>query len=132
MQAVFEYGGTMYAITFNNGRWDKIEVVTGSANDKEVVILGGLNEGDEVVLGAWAHRGNIDLPILEQELQRDGDDMDEETFLEIMRRELEGQQQERSPGGGGSPGGPGGGGPGGGSPGGGTGGGGFGGGGPRM
>jgi len=113
IQAVFEYGKKMYAVTFNEGRWDKVEVVTGSANDREVVILEGLNEGDTVVLGAWAHRDKINLPVLEQEPRRDAEDIDEEMFLEMMRRELEGQQQERPaggpggrrPGGGGSPGG---------------------------
>ena len=121
MQAVFEYGGKMYAITFKDGKWDKLEIKMGPANDKEVVILEGLNEGDEVVMGAWAHRVNIDLPRLEQSAQRHESDMDEETLREMMRRETESQQQERQaegggrrPGGGGGPPGGGGGPPGGG------------------
>ncbi|MDR1962400.1 MAG: efflux RND transporter periplasmic adaptor subunit [Planctomycetaceae bacterium] len=64
VQAVFEYGGKTYAVTFQDGKWDKIEVKTGQSNDKEVVILEGLKEGDAVVLGAWAHRDKIDLPKL--------------------------------------------------------------------
>ena len=72
MQAVFEYGGKMYAVTYHEGKWDKIEVSTGPANDKEVVILEGLNEGDQVVLGAWAHRDKIDLPKLANEPRQNG------------------------------------------------------------
>ncbi|MDR3196240.1 MAG: efflux RND transporter periplasmic adaptor subunit [Planctomycetaceae bacterium] len=64
VQAVFEHGSKTYTITFQNGKWNKIEVKTGASNDKEVVILEGLNEGDTVVLGAWAHRDKIDLPKL--------------------------------------------------------------------
>ena len=139
-QAVFEYGKQMYAITYKDGVWDKVEIKTGPPNDKEVVILEGLNEGDQVVLGAWAHRDKIELPKLEIDTEpKEGDPEDEERFREQMRREMEeGQQREggrsegqreRSPGGGG-PGG--GGGPsGGGGPGGGGGGPGGGGGGPR-
>ena len=112
MQAVFEYGGKMYAITFKDGKWDKLEIKTGPANDKEVVILEGLDEGDEVVLGAWAHRNEVDLPRLEQSSQRHESDTDEETLREMMRQELEKQQQERPAegrrGGGGPPGGGGG------------------------
>jgi len=121
MQAVFEYGGVMYAVTFKDGKWDKIKVKTGAANDREAVILEGLNEGDEVVLGAWAHRDKIDLPRLDRDSQRDESGFDEEMYQELMRRELEEQQQrERSsegangarrqgggpPGGGGGGGGP--------------------------
>jgi len=95
MQAVFQHGGRMYAITFNDGQWGKIEVQTGHANDREVVILEGLNEGDEVVLGAWAHRDRVDLPRVEQETRRE-EGMDAETFQEMMRQELERQQQERN------------------------------------
>jgi len=95
MQAVFEYGGKMYAVTFKEGKWDKVEVKTGPANDKEVVILEGLNEGDEVVLGAWVHRDKIDLPKLGNEPRRNESGMDEETFRELMRQEMERQQRER-------------------------------------
>jgi multidrug efflux pump subunit AcrA (membrane-fusion protein) len=86
MQAVFEYGGKMYAVTFKDGKWDKIEVKTGPANDKEVVILEGLKEGDEVVLGAWAHRDKIYLPKLETKPELD-EDIDPELLLEQMRQE---------------------------------------------
>jgi len=133
MQAVFEYGGKMYAVTFKENKWDKIEIKTGPANDKEVVILEGLDEGDEVVLGAWAHRDKIELPRLEEEVRLEVDENDEELYREMMRREQESQQQRSGGqrGGVGSGGGPGGGGPGGGGPGGGgPGGGGPGGGGP--
>ena len=67
VQAVFEHGGKTFALTFKDGKWDKIEIKTGPSNDKEVVILEGLKEGDEVVLGAWAHRDNVDLPKLKLE-----------------------------------------------------------------
>ena len=130
-QAVFEYGKKMYAVTYNDGKWDKVEVKTGPPNDKEVVILEGLNEGDTVVLGAWAHRDKIDLPKLEPGTgPKDVNPEDEERFREQMRQEMaEGQQREGArpggqrerPAGGGSPDGgapPGGGGrpPGGGGP----------------
>ena len=87
VQAVFEYGRKMYAVTHKNGKWDKIEVKTGPANDKEVVILEGLNEGDEVVLGAWTHRGKIELPRLEEDTRPKGEEMDEEAFRDMMQRE---------------------------------------------
>jgi len=138
MQAVFQHGGKMYAITFNEGKWDKVEVRTGSANDREVVILEGLNEGDEVVLGSWAHRDRVDLPRLEQEQRRGMNGMDEEMLREMMMHQELGQQQRESPaeGSGNAPrgGGPGGGAGGAGAPGGGGGfgGGGGPGGGPRM
>jgi multidrug efflux pump subunit AcrA (membrane-fusion protein) len=91
-QAVFEYGGTMYAATCKEGKWDKIEVKTGSANDKEVVILEGLNEGDEVVLGAWTHRDKLNLPKLEAKPDESGEEeIDGEMLREQMRRES-GQQ----------------------------------------
>jgi multidrug efflux pump subunit AcrA (membrane-fusion protein) len=64
VQAVFEYGSKTYAITYEDGKWEKIEIKTGASNDKEVVILEGFKEGDSVVLGAWAHRDKIDLPKL--------------------------------------------------------------------
>ena len=67
VQAVFEYGGKTYCVTYNNGVWDKLGVKTGPSNDKHVVILEGLTEGDMVVLGAWAHRDRIDLPKLKPE-----------------------------------------------------------------
>jgi len=97
IQAVFEYGGTMYAITYNDGVWGKVEVKTGSANDREVVILEGLNEGDVVVLGAWAHRDKISLPQLEVKPE-DGENFDEERLLEHMRQE-EMQRREGGDGG---------------------------------
>jgi len=92
MQAVFEYGGKMYAVTYKEGKWDKLEVKTGPANDKEVVILEGLKEGDEVVLGAWAHRDKIDLPKLEVVPENENEEGDEEMLREQMRREREIQQ----------------------------------------
>lgn len=67
VQAVFTHGTKTYAIGFNDGKWEKIEVKIGPTNDKEVVILEGLKEGDEVVLGAWAHRDKIELPTLTPE-----------------------------------------------------------------
>ncbi|MDR0704257.1 MAG: efflux RND transporter periplasmic adaptor subunit [Planctomycetaceae bacterium] len=70
VQAVFEYGGKTYAVTFQNGKWEKVEIKTGASNDKEVVILDGLKEGDSVVLGAWAHRDKIDLPKLTPEREK--------------------------------------------------------------
>jgi len=73
-QAVFEYGKKMYVVSYRDGKWDKIEVKTGPANDKEVVILEGLKEDDVVVLGAWAHRDKISLPKIEQEPRRNGED----------------------------------------------------------
>ena len=67
VQAVFEYGGKTYCVTYHDGVWDKLEVKTGPSNDKQVVILEGLQEGDKVVLGAWAHRDRINLPKLSLE-----------------------------------------------------------------
>jgi multidrug efflux pump subunit AcrA (membrane-fusion protein) len=87
MQSVYEYGGIMYVFTYNDGKWGKIEVKTGPANDKDVVILEGIKEGDEVVLGAGAHRDKIDLPKLEVKADEKDEEMDEEMFREQMRRE---------------------------------------------
>jgi multidrug efflux pump subunit AcrA (membrane-fusion protein) len=70
VQAVFEYGGKTYAITYQNGKWNKTAVKTGPSNDKEVVILEGLKENDSVVLGAWAHRDKIELPKLTPEQEK--------------------------------------------------------------
>jgi multidrug efflux pump subunit AcrA (membrane-fusion protein) len=70
VQAVFEYGGKTYAITYQDGKWGKIEVKTGASNDKEVVILEGLKEKDSVVLGAWTHRDKIDLPKLSPDQEK--------------------------------------------------------------
>ena len=118
MHAVFEYGSKMYAVTYKEGKWDKLEVKTGAANDQEVVILEGLNEGDEVVLGAWAHRDKLNLPKLEAKPEEE-EELDEEMLREQMRREAaqqggatggrnrgaptegQGQQRERPAGGGG-------------------------------
>jgi len=122
MQAVFEYGGIMYAVTYKEGKWDKIEVKAGPANDKDVVILEGLNDGDEVVLGAWAHRDKLNLPKLEAKPDEEEEELDEEMLREQMRRRESGQQgggaggqgqQRERPAGGAAPAGPppGGGGP---------------------
>ncbi len=70
VQAVFEYGGKTYCVTYHEGKWDKLEVKTGPSNDKQVVILEGLKESDTVVLGAWAHRDNVDLPKLKPEEEK--------------------------------------------------------------
>ncbi|MDR0522137.1 MAG: efflux RND transporter periplasmic adaptor subunit, partial [Planctomycetaceae bacterium] len=70
VQAVFEHGGKTYAVSYQMGKWDKITVVTGPSNGKEVVIREGLKEGDRVVLGAWTHRDKIDLPKTEEKPKR--------------------------------------------------------------
>lgn len=67
VQAVFEHGGKHYAVTYHEGKWDKIEVVVGPNNDKHIVILDGLKEHDSVVLSAWANRDQIDLPKLHEQ-----------------------------------------------------------------
>jgi multidrug efflux pump subunit AcrA (membrane-fusion protein) len=121
MQAVFEYGGIMYAVTYKDGKWDKVEVKTGPANDKEVVILEGLNDGDEVVLGAWTHRDKLNLPQLEAKPDEEEEgELDDDMIREQMRQEAtrqstqqgggsNGQQRSRPaggtppPGGGGGP-----------------------------
>jgi len=96
-QAVFRHGEKMYVLTFKEGKWDKVEVKTGHANDKDVVILEGLNEGDEVVLGAWVHRDKVDLPKVEEEPRREEGNTDEEEMLrEQMRRAS--QMQQGQPG----------------------------------
>ncbi len=59
----------MYCVTYNNGKWDKIEVKTGATNDKQVVIESGLAEGDEVVLNAWQNREKLNLPKIDREDQ---------------------------------------------------------------
>jgi RND family efflux transporter MFP subunit len=88
--AVLTHGGKTYAITHKEGKWDKVEVTVGPANDKEVVILEGLGEGDEVVLGAWIHRENVDLPKIEEEV-RETADPDEE---EMLREQIPQMQQQ--------------------------------------
>jgi len=90
-QAVFAYGKKTYAVTYREGKWDKIEIKTGPANDKEVVILEGLNEGDEVVLGAWAHRDKINLPKIEDTPPKNDDVPDDE----LIRRERPAEDRER-------------------------------------
>ena len=107
-QAIFTYGGKTYAVTYKEGKWDKVEVKTGHTNEKEVVILEGLNEGDEVVLGAWVHRDKVDLPKIEEESRREaGNSNDEEMQLRRaaqMQQQGQGQQGQGSAGGGqGSP-----------------------------
>lgn len=74
VQAVFSHNGKTYVLTYDDGKWDKVEVKTGPTNDKEVIVLEGLSEGDQVVLGAWAHRAEVDLPKLrpEDEASEDG------------------------------------------------------------
>ncbi|MGL6196763.1 MAG: efflux RND transporter periplasmic adaptor subunit, partial [Thermoguttaceae bacterium] len=67
VQAVFEYGGKMYCVTYKNGTWDKIEVKTGPTDEKLVVIESGLSEGDEVVLNSWQNREKLNLPKIEKE-----------------------------------------------------------------
>ncbi|MCL2005203.1 MAG: efflux RND transporter periplasmic adaptor subunit [Planctomycetaceae bacterium] len=86
-QAIFTHGGRRYAITFNDGRWDKVEVITGPANDRDVVILSGLSEGDEVVLGSQVHRDKVDLPRVEDDLQRSDDSEEDDGPYESMRQE---------------------------------------------
>ncbi|MDR3234542.1 MAG: efflux RND transporter periplasmic adaptor subunit [Planctomycetaceae bacterium] len=66
VQAVLEHGGKTFAVTFDNGVWDKVSIKTGPSNSKEVVILDGLKEDDRIVLGAVTHRDKIDLPKIEQ------------------------------------------------------------------
>lgn len=72
IQSVFEHGGKIYAITYNNGMWDKLELKTGPTNDMMVVIEEGLHNGNEIVLGAWQYRNKVDLPKLEED-ETDGE-----------------------------------------------------------
>jgi len=95
-QAVFTHGRNTYAITFNEGKWDKVEVVVGPSNDREVVIREGLSEGDEVVLGAWVHRDKVDLPKIDEEVRQESESDEEELFL--MRQEARMQQQQEGGG----------------------------------
>lgn len=62
IQSVFEHGGKTYALSYDDGVWDKIEVKTGPTNEKVVVIEEGLKQGQKVVLGAWQYRDMVDLP----------------------------------------------------------------------
>ncbi|GHT23144.1 hypothetical protein FACS189419_06700 [Planctomycetales bacterium] len=66
VQAVLEHGGKTYVVTFQDGKWDKVEIQSGASNGKEVVILDGLKENDSVVLGAAVHRDKINLPKVER------------------------------------------------------------------
>jgi len=66
-QAVFEHGGKHYAVTYHDGKWDKVEIVVGPNNDKHIVILEGLKENDFVVLGSRTHRDKIDLPKIQEQ-----------------------------------------------------------------
>ena len=91
-QAVLTHGGKTYAITYKEGKWDKVEINVGHANDKNVVILEGLNEGDEVVLGAWVHREKVDLPKVVETPRPDMNPAEKERLLEQMRREQLPQQ----------------------------------------
>jgi len=91
-QAIFAHGGKTYAITFKEGKWDKVEIKIGPANDREVMILEGLDVGDEVVLGAMVHRDKVDLPKVEEESEYEEDPGEEDQFLEQMRREATQQQ----------------------------------------
>ncbi|MCL2304663.1 MAG: efflux RND transporter periplasmic adaptor subunit [Planctomycetaceae bacterium] len=72
IQAVFEYDKKMYCVTYNEGKWDKIEVKTGPTNDKQVVIESGLEEGDVVVLNAWQNREKLNLPKIDKEEEYSG------------------------------------------------------------
>ncbi|MCL2118174.1 MAG: HlyD family efflux transporter periplasmic adaptor subunit [Planctomycetaceae bacterium] len=55
VQTLFEHAGKYYCITYENGKWEKIEVEVGATNDKEVIIKSGLTEGQRVVQGAWRY-----------------------------------------------------------------------------
>ena len=66
IQAVFDYGGKMYCVTFKDGKWDKKEVQTGPTNEKQVVIESGLDTDEMVVLNAWQNREKLNLPKLEK------------------------------------------------------------------
>lgn len=92
VQAIFSYGGKAYALTYKEGKWDKVEVQSGPTNDKEVVILSGLSEGDEVVLGAWAHRDKVDLPKLRSE-----DGNEDGKGSDHVQEEQAGTPSERQP-----------------------------------
>ncbi|MGL4942502.1 MAG: efflux RND transporter periplasmic adaptor subunit [Thermoguttaceae bacterium] len=62
VQAVFQYNGKSYCMTYRDGVFEKHEIEIGATNDKKVVIASGLEAGDEVVLGAWQHRKQLHLP----------------------------------------------------------------------
>jgi len=66
-QAVITLDNRSFVLTFNEGKWNYIEIATGANNDREVIIHEGLSEGDTVVLGAWVHRDKVDLPMVEAE-----------------------------------------------------------------
>ncbi len=66
-QAVFEHGGKMYCVVYDQGNWDKKEIETGATNEKQVVIRSGLAEGDSVVLNAWQNREKLKLPKIEKD-----------------------------------------------------------------
>jgi len=91
-QAVFTYGGKTYAITFNEGHWNKVAIVVGPSNDREVVILEGLDEGDEVVLGAWVHRDKVDIPKVDETAREDEETDEEDIYLEQLRQDAMQQQ----------------------------------------
>lgn len=94
VQAVFAHGGKTYVLTFDSGKWDKIEVKTGPTNDKEVIILEGLNEGDQVVLGAWSHREKVDLPKLRSEDGGVNNDSDKATDQSLEPKDLPGPNSD--------------------------------------
>jgi hypothetical protein len=92
VQAVFEYGSKIYAITFQDGKWNKVEVKTGASNDKEVIILDGFKEGDMVVLGAWAHRDKIGLPKLTPDQEKKEQEQEEMTENPEQNKEQNSKQ----------------------------------------
>jgi len=90
---LFELVGKQYCITFENGKWEKVEVEVGATNDKEVIIKSGLDVGQRVVQGAWSYIKHV---LTDEEL--------------AMAKEFGagGARQRRGPGGPGGPNGPGG------------------------
>ena len=58
VQCVFEHGGDLYSILYNDDRreWKPVEVQVGATNDMQIIILDGLKEGDRVVHGGTRFR----------------------------------------------------------------------------
>jgi len=52
---LFEHDNKRYCITYENGKWEKVEVEVGATNDKEVIIKKGLTEGQRIVHPAWSY-----------------------------------------------------------------------------
>lgn len=115
VHGIYEYRGHHFCLIRDGENWNTVEIEIGATNDKMVTIISGLDEGDEVALNPRQHMDLLELPDIEDVVDRSAIKK-----MGANAKEPEGVADEGEPAGppGGRPGGgpPGGGRPGGGPP----------------